>query len=444
VELSGVDDVERLAGAWRRVIRATPVLRTTVVWEGLDSPVQVVHQNREASVTVHDRRHCDRDTALREFLAEDRAREFRLADAPPVRAGLVRLAGGRVVVVWTFHHLLLDKWSLPLVLSDVFAAYAGEALPRRRPFADHLEWLSGRDTESGLAYWRRVLEGVEGPTALPYDQAPRDVRTARSTARLPRELSVEQTRRLRDFARSRRITLNTLVQGAWALVLSAWSGQRDVVFGATTSGRRAEVAGMDSAVGLFINTLPVRVGVEPGVPVVRWLRALQEAQLEAREYDHVPLHRIQAETLGAQTPLFDSLVVFENYPVDTEAARAHGITVERVDADEATNYPLTLAAYDGDHIRLLLGHDPSAFHTDTAHRLLSDLVDVLAGLAADPDAPLGRLRRTTAAPGPDVVHGPQAQPPTRSVTDLFAAQAAERPDAPALVWDGGALSYAEL
>src|SRR5690606_6467220 len=187
----------------------------------------------------------------------------------------------------------------------------------------------------------------------------------------------EQTRRLRDVARSRRITLNTLVQGAWALVLSAWSGQRDVVFGATTSGRRAEVAGMDSAVGLFINTLPVRVGVEPGVPVVRWLRALQEAQLEAREYDHVPLHRIQAETLGAQTPLFDSLVVFENYPVDTEAARAHGITVERVDADEATNYPLTLAAYDGDHIRLHLRYDPSAFHADTARQLLDRVARLL-------------------------------------------------------------------
>ncbi|WP_158936012.1 condensation domain-containing protein, partial [Streptomyces sp. NRRL WC-3719] len=181
-----------------------------------------------------------------------------------------------------------------------------------------------QDTEAAHAYWRDVLAGYDTPVPLPYDRAPDDVRSTRSTARLVDDLPAGPTTAVHDFAKRHRITVNAMVQAAWALLLSAYSGQTDVVFGATTSGRPTDLPDVESTVGIFINTLPVRVRLDPARPVADWLRGIQLQQTEARGHDYLPLARVQAEAgLPADTTLFDSLVVFENYPVDEDSARAH-------------------------------------------------------------------------------------------------------------------------
>ncbi|MEU4734377.1 amino acid adenylation domain-containing protein, partial [Streptomyces fradiae] len=351
----------------------------------------------------------------------------------------------RVQVVWTFHHILLDGWSLPLVMADLFTAYRGGALPARPAFRDYHAWLSEQDTEAAHAYWRDVLAGYDTPVPLPYDRAPDDVRAARATERQELDVPDGLSDAVLDFAKRHRLTVNTVVQGAWALLLSAYSGQTDIVFGATTSGRPTDLPDVESTVGIFINTLPVRIRLDPARPVADWLRGIQLQQTESRRHDYLSLARVQAEAgLPADTTLFDSLVVFENYPVDEDSARAHGLTVEDVTANEATNYPLTLSAYSGDRVRLVLGYEPKHFDEPTVRGLLDHLGDILRAITEGADVPLGRMpgRRDPALAA--FQDGGTTEVPGRSVPELFAEQAGRRPDAVAVTGEDGQLTYAEL
>ncbi|MGW9556199.1 amino acid adenylation domain-containing protein, partial [Nocardiopsis sp. NPDC055551] len=448
VEVEGVDDPERLGRAWQKVVDATPVLRTHAAWEGLPNPVQLVRYSAALPVTVLDWRGLDeegRDRARAEFLRADEERGLDPATSPLTRVALARVSDTRVVLVWTFHHLLLDGWSLPLVLADVFAAYRGRSLPSRPPFRDHLEWIAGRDEQEGLEYWRGVLAGLEAPTPLPYDRAPQNVRTARSRVRIETHLPAERSGAVHAFAREHGLTVNALVQAAWALLLSAHSGEEDVVFGATTSGRPADLPDVESAVGIFINTLPVRIRVNPAATVLTWLRALQSVQADARLHDHLSLSRIQAEAaLAGDTPLFDSLVVFENYPVDQDSAAEHGLEIVDVTANEATNYPLALSAYGTERIRLLIGYEPEHFDPDTVERLLTDLERILTSLVQDPERPLAALAGADASDTASFTDGAVPEPDDRTVVDLFEEGAHRHPDAIAVVGEGREWTYAEL
>ncbi|MCM2578009.1 non-ribosomal peptide synthetase [Streptomyces meridianus] len=451
VVLDGVTDpdgTDALARAWQQVADRTPVLRTSIAWEGVGTPVQIVHTDVALPVTVEDWRdlpEAEQRAALERFLAEDEARGVDLRSAPLSRVGLLRLSESRVQVVWTFHHILLDGWSLPLVMADLFTAFRGAEPAVRPQFRDYLEWISRQDEEASYGYWRELLAGFDTPVALPYDHAPDDVRTSRSSRRMGWDLPSVLSDAVNAFAQANRLTVNTVVQGAWALLLSALSGRDDVVFGATTSGRPTELPGVENAIGIFINTLPVRVRIEPGVTVADWLTGLQGAQLESRSHDYLSLARIQAQAqLAADTQLFDSLVVFENYPVDEDSARAHGLTVEEITANETTNYPLTLSAYAGERIRVLLGYEPGQFEEETVRGLLDDLAVLVGELVADPARLLGRLPGASAEHIREFTDGGSAVLPERTVTELFAERAAARPDAVALVGEREQLTYAGL
>ncbi|SIO85544.1 hypothetical protein BQ8420_07485 [Nocardiopsis sp. JB363] len=331
------------------------------------------------------------------------------------------------------------------MLEDVLTTYRGADVAPRPAFDDHLSRLVERDTEEGYAFWRRELEGVEGPTPLPYDRVPDRVRSARSVERRQTILSVEDAEAVQGFAREQGLTVNALVQGAWALLLAAHSGEDDVVFGATTSGRPDDLPGVESTIGLFINTLPTRVRIDPGVPVAVWLRDLQESQARARAHDHLPLNRIQAEVeLPGDTQLFDSMVVFENYPVEERPATGDGPTTKLVAANEATNYPLALSAYASDEIRLLLGYEPDCFDTATIEVLLDDLVRILVSLVEDPDRPLGRAASADPGRALGFSVGDDPDPREGTVTGLFLDRVAAHPDALAVTGSGKRWTYAEL
>ncbi|NKY14107.1 non-ribosomal peptide synthetase, partial [Streptomyces somaliensis] len=446
--LDGVTDIEALARAWQQVVDATPVLRTTLAWQGIAEPVQIVRREAVLPVTVGDWRGLSEEgqrAALEEFTAEDERRGVDLAVAPLSRVALFRLSETRVQVVWTFHHILLDGWSLPLVMADLFTAYRGGALPVRPAFREYHAWLAEQDVQAAHAYWREVLAGYDTPVPLPYDRTPDDVRAARSTERRELDIPDGLSDAVLDFAKRHRLTVNTVVQGAWALLLSACSGRTDLVFGATTSGRPADLPDVESTVGIFINTLPVRIRITPEQRVADWLRDIQLRQTEARRHDYLSLARIQAEAgLPADTTLFDSLVVFENYPVDEDSARVHGLTVEAVDANEATNYPLTLSAYSGGRVRVILGYEPKHFDEPTVRGLLDHLGDILRAMVDGADIPLGRMpgRRDPALAA--FQDGGTTEVPDGTVPELFAAQAARRPEAVAVIGDGESLTYAEL
>ncbi|WP_410598328.1 non-ribosomal peptide synthase/polyketide synthase [Amycolatopsis sp. lyj-90] len=440
--LEGVTDLDRLADAWQRVVDRTPVLRTEFVWAGVEEPLQVVRREARLPVRLFDEPGQD----LQRLLAEDREQGLDLAAAPLMRVALARLSATEVQVLWTFHHALLDGWSVFHVLSDVCGAYAGQTLPARPPFRDYLAWLDGLDRTDAERFWRRTLAGVEGPTPVPGDRVPAAGHIACSSDWLPVRLDEAATARLDAFVKRHGLTPNAVLQGAWALLLAAYSGQDDVVFGSTVSGRPPEVTNVDEITGIFINTLPVRIGIGRGTRVAEWLADLQAGQAEARRHGHLPLALVQGwADLPGGVNLCESLVVFENYPI-TDAEAGHGLTVRDLSARETTNFPLTVVASPGRELTVDLGYDPALFDAATVTRLAGHLLTLLRELVEDGDRAVAAVSMLN--PDEELLLAEWtetgAEAPARSLPELFAEQVRARPDAVAAVLDGEQVTYAEL
>ncbi|HXC65670.1 MAG TPA: condensation domain-containing protein, partial [bacterium] len=350
--------------------------------------------------------------ALTQFLDHDRAAGLDLTAPPLMRLAIARLSPTQVHLIWTFHHLLLDGWSVFHVLTDVFAAHAALAAGHppapaaRPPFRDYLDWLARQDPAHAETYWRHALTGFDTPTPLPYDRPPAHHHTAQSAQWHAAALDKQDSARLSEFAHKHSLTLNTLLQGAWALLLSRYTGHHDIIFGATVAGRPADLPGASDITGIFINTLPVRALIDDASTVTAWLQALQSAQAEARQHHAAALAQVQAWTaIPDGSSLFDSIIVFENYPINNDAAAAHGLRLRDLDAREKTNYPLTIAASPGPPLTLDIGYDPALFDTATAERMARHLQALLAAIAAGPGQLVGTLPLLTPAEQAQVLTG---------------------------------------
>ncbi|HEV2733911.1 MAG TPA: condensation domain-containing protein, partial [Longimicrobiaceae bacterium] len=399
--LVGAPDVALFRAAWERVVARHAVLRTALVRQGLAEPLQAVLRRGALPFEVIERRgvpDADRRAELDAFLRADRERGFDTARAPLLRVALVRWADDGWEMAWSFHHAVLDGWSAARVVGEVAAVYralvAGRdaALPDPRPFRDFVEWTRGLDMGDAEAFWRRELDGFAAPTPVGADR-PAGAEPAGESADVRTTLPAETVDALRALARERRLTLNTLVQAAWALVLARRAGTGDVVFGATVSGRPAELPAVEERVGLFINTLPVRVRFPDDVSVARWLERVQERQAETRRREQTPLVEIQGwSALPRGAPLFESLLVFESYPADPALASGEGgLAIGRGRSVERTGVPLTVIARPRDGLSLGLVFDPARFGAATGERILGDLAATLTSIAADPERPLGSL-----------------------------------------------------
>src|SRR6185295_16102085 len=450
-------DVECFRQAWRLAVGAHPILRTAFVWEGVSRPLQVVHREAEAPWDVQDWRTLAPGRAeaqLDEYLRRERIRGFRLDRPPLLRFALFRMADATWRFLWCCHHLLLDGWSRPLVLEEVAAAYA--ALARgasppcapRPPFRDYIRWLLAQDLAAAERFWRSTLSGFPAATpivaALPRSAHPEADAERCESAR--RRLAAGLTERLEATARRSQLTLGTIVQGAWALLLSRYTGSEDVVFGATVAGRPAELAGVERMVGPFLNTLPVRARIVARQPAAGWLRDLQRHLVEARQLEHSPLAEVQRwSEVPPGTPLFESLVVFENYPsatgAETEEAEESGTLCV-----DWTHYPLTFTAVPGKRLALEIAYRPAV--ADWAiRRLLDHLERLLTALAERPETPLAELPWMSDEERHRLIvewNDTGAAPPDRTVVQLVAERAARTPDAVAVLCGSRQLTYGEM
>ncbi|MDR6979072.1 amino acid adenylation domain-containing protein/non-ribosomal peptide synthase protein (TIGR01720 family) [Streptomyces sp. 3330] len=455
LELTGPLDRAALRRSCDAVLTRHPALRAGFLQRGTGRAVQLVPRAVEAPWAEDDLSplpEAERSAALDRITAEDRERRFTLSAPPLVRFRLLCLAADRHVLLLTNHHILLDGWSLPLVLRDLFELYerggSAEGMPPAPSFRRHLGWLAGQDREAAGQAWRAALGDLDEPTLLaPAGAADGpSVFPQRVVTRLPEQLTADLTR----FARTRGLTVNTLVQAAWALSLARATGRQDVVFGATVSGRPAELPDVEETVGLFINTVPVRVRLDPAEPLGALLERVQREQSALLPHHHLGLADIQRLTgLG---DLFDTAVVFENAPFDEESLdRTFGGVRVALLEDTATtgtmHYPLSLVAVPGRRLRLDLSHRADVVDEASARRLARRLVRILGALAATPELPCGGVGAldtedlaalSAAGTGPAVPH------PATTLPELFAAQAARTPSAPAVVFEGATLSYAEL
>ena len=337
--LAGDLDREAFRRAWQLVVDRHAILRTAFLWERRSKPLQFVCARVELPWEEQDWRGLppqEQDARLAAFLATDRARGFELGKAPLMRLALLRVADDAWRLVWSHHHVLLDGWSLPLLLKDVMLFYEGGihgheiALERPRPYRDFIAWLQRQDRAEIEAFWRRALRGFQASTSLGVDRPARRETggPAGNGAEQRLDLSRAATGTLEQLARARGSTLSTLVQGMWAVLLSRYSGEDDVLFGTTMSGRSAPIAGIEFMLGLFINTVPVRVRVPRHEPVLAWLQELHRQFVELRQYEASPLVDVQGwSEVPRGQPLFESLLVFENYPIDRVLPRGGRLSV---------------------------------------------------------------------------------------------------------------------
>ncbi|WP_234314334.1 non-ribosomal peptide synthetase [Streptomyces sp. NRRL S-575] len=454
----GVEDVDLLARAWQTVADHLEVLRGSVVWEQVERPLMVVHRHAELPVQRLDWREMserEQARALEHHLAAARGDGLDLTTAPLMRLALIRVSDTAVRLAGSFHHLLLDGWSTFSVLTEVITAYAALAagetpvLPARRPLRSYVEWLAEQDLEQAEKYWRGLLSGFGEPTALPYDRRPQASHSTQSTSRLTAGLSPQESRELFDFARRHRLTVNTLVQGAWALLLARYAGESDVVFGATVSGRPTDLAQADSIAGMLINTLPARIEVDGRAPVAEWLSRVQRDQVEARGYEFVPLGQVQGwSDVERGTSLFESLVVFENYPKDEGAMAAQGLRMRDLEGMDVTNFPLNLLAYADEEFSYTLAYDADLFDTRTVERMAGHFNALLAGLVADPERAVAAVPMLSDGEFDRVVHEWNATggmpAPAGALHERVAEQAAATPDATAVTSGRESLTYREL
>ncbi len=462
--LTGELHVAAFQQAWQRIVDRHSVLRTLFVWENRTEPLQVVRRQATLPWDQQDWRAMsatEQNTGLSTFLAKDRRAGFDLQKPPLMRFTLIQLEEDCYRCIWSAHHLVLDGWSLPLLVREVMADYAaicrGEAGAHSaaQPYRAYIKWLETQDLAQAKAFWRTTLAGFTSPTALAVDQiAPPANGQAHEyqaheyteeSVRLPVTIGTG----LQSFARQHQLTLNTLLQGAWALLLSRYSGRDDVLFGTVVSGRPAALPGVAAMVGPFINTLPLRVAVAPDTSLLPWLQQLQERLADLRQFEHSPLVDVQQwSELPHNQPLFSTVFALENYPADAlHLGQLAALQVTDITSIEQNSYPLSLMVVPGDELWLRVLYDGTRFDQATVQRLLGHYRTLLAGMLANPhghlrDLPLltqAEETRLLASKGEDEQFA-QAEP----IHQRFAKQAARRPNAIAVRCDDQELTYAAL
>ncbi|MGI5392237.1 amino acid adenylation domain-containing protein [Streptomyces sp. CA-251251] len=466
LDIAGPVDGTALRSAVGALLARHTSLRVGFRHEGLTTPVQIVPRSVETPWHEADLTGLPDDAArharAEELLRADREKRFDLSAPPLVRFTLLRLADRRHRFSLTFHHLLLDGWSLSVVLHELFALYAdggdARALPPVTPYRAFLGWLARQDRDTARTAWTDALSDLDGPSLVAAGRTRSDDTVAE---RVTVELTRQQTEQLTARARELGLTVSTLVQGAWSLLLSRVLGSDDVVFGVTVSGRPPEIPGIESMVGLFINTVPLRVRTRPAEPVGQLLQRLHRTQLDLLPHQHLGLTEIQQ---AAELPeLFDTMVVFENYPHDVgrsvsstspsqAPAAAPSDTVEVVgqSTSDRSHYPLTLVALPGTTMRFRLDHRPDVYGTAAAEELMRRFVRVLEAVVGEPSVPVGRVEVLLPEERAELLAAPAASgsalPVDAGVTlvSWFARQVALSPGAVAVSCDGVSLSYGEL
>jgi surfactin family lipopeptide synthetase C len=458
LDLQGELNKSAFAEAWQQVVNRHPVLRTAFYSEALDKPLQVVFDDVQAHLAHADwsgLSATEQAAELASFLQADRARGFELEKPSQMRVTLIDLGEGNWHAVWSSHHLLMDGWAVHLVLKEFFLLYEslvkgeGLQLDSPRPYLDYLLWLHGQDAAEAEPFWKQYLEGWTAPTPLGIYRATSETFEKANFGAEQVLLTAEQTRRLNEWAREQHLTLNTLVQGAWALVLSRYSNEDDVLFGTVVSGRPADLPDVEKMVGLFINTLPARVRVQDEQTVAAWLQDLQAAQAELRLYEHCSLTDVQRWSDAEKgTNLFESLFVFENYQVEEGShGEGSGLALTGMEFFERPHYPLNIVAVPGEQLQLKVMYDGQRFENGAIQRLLGHLQQVMEQFLLAPDQLLGDIDLLTSEEREQLLVGwnETARPyPNLSIAEAFEQQADATPDRVALLFGNRTMTYREL
>jgi amino acid adenylation domain-containing protein len=452
-------DVEYVRQALDRLVGRHDALRTIFKYKGVEQPLQIVLKKWEADFVYEDlRRFADegeRETYVRRFKERDRARPFDLFGGALMRLSLLRVADEEYEFVWSHHHILMDGWCLGTLTTEFFEIYNGcraglpAVLPPARPYSSYITWLEKRDREAARRFWQTYLKGYDEAAYFPARKGEAEPGSGYRREKFLFTLDEERTGRLRELAASNRATLYQVVQSAWGILLGKYNGTRDVVYGSVVSGRPSEIEGVEQIIGLFINTIPVRVRCEAETPFSAVLEEVKERALSSAEHVYFPLVEIQAlsEIKGR---LFDHIVVFDNLPGTPrmkENVEEATINVSQVETFEQTNYPLCLDIGSGERLTLAFTFDARMHERSFIERTAGAFAAILDQVSARPDIPFREITIFTESDRAALERFNATEcefARDRSVVEVIEGIAASNPDAPAIIYNGKTTTYGEL
>ncbi len=451
VDIDGLD-VERFRQAWQNALDAHAVLRSSFIWQ-FETPLQLVHKKKSIALAEYDWR--DREPLqinLDELADSDRRLGFDLTQAPLLRLSIIRTQTNRHHLIYTNHHILMDGWSNSQLMGEVLQRYAGQTVVSTSHYRDYIAWLQQQNTARAEAFWRQQLQSLDAPSRLADaigNSQPHALETE-GHGDYWQTLSVDRAQRISAFARQHKVTVNTIVQAVWALLLQRYTAQATVAFGATVSGRPSELSGIEQQIGLFINTLPVIATPRPDTKVDEWLRIMQAQNIALREYEHTPLYDIQRWAGMKGEALFDSILVFENFPV-AEALKQSapaGLHFGEVRSHEQTNYPLTLTIGMEATLSVHYNFDGRYFDASAIAQLAGHFSNLLEALMRDPTASIATLSMVD-----DVEYSKSLTewnrtamnyPRDENIHIAIERQAEQTPESVAVVFANQQLNYREL
>ncbi|WP_231885283.1 condensation domain-containing protein, partial [Paenibacillus elgii] len=412
-ELRGSLNVEAIVQSFDSLMERHAALRTNFYTARGDLPVQVVFRNKKLENHYEDlsgMNEVQREAYFAAYAEKDKTRGFDLAQDSLMRVAIFHKEEERYWLLWSFHHIIMDGWCIPLVTNEVFDTYAAMEQGRKlepapaQPYSQYIKWLEQRNEAEASRYWSKYLEGYDQQPVLPQgkaeDKTAEDKATARAPEQLVRDLGRDLTQRLDEVAKQHQATVNTLLQVAWGMLLQSYNGIQDVVFGSVVSGRPAEIPGIESIIGLFINTIPVRIRTEESDTVADVIRRTQEQSLASHAYDTYPLYEIQAQTEQKQQ-LITHIMVFENYPVEQQMEQSGSgqtdLEINVVNLFEQTNYPFDVVVVPGEEMKIIFRYNGSIYNGGTVERIGNHLVRLIEQFTANPSIRVRDLELATEA-----------------------------------------------
>ncbi|WP_025028796.1 non-ribosomal peptide synthetase [Caldalkalibacillus mannanilyticus] len=459
VDIEGVFHIDLFEQSINQLIERHDILRTVFSTSIREQILQIVWQHQPLPVQVEDLQTMSKEeqkTYIDTFKKEDRLKGFNLSRGPLMRIAVLQKGETSFHLVWSFHHILMDGWCVPLIYKEAFYIYQQLVenntilLPEAPPYKRYIEWLEKQDQQQADDYWNAYLAGYEQQVSL--IKSEQKMTEGYRSSKEGFELGAERTARLHALSKRYQVTLNTLLQTIWGVVLQRYNNCNDIVFGGVVSGRPAEIRGVEEMLGLFINTIPIRIMSKDNESFEQCVQRVQRDSLESAQYDFYPLYEIQARTALKQE-LVNHIMVFENYPVDQQIKEMSNnaqspYSFHNVEVFEQTSYDLNLIIAPGNSLQIAFHYNELVYDQQTIEQIMGHLTSVMDQIISQPDLRIQELKLLTQPEIEQILYDfnktEEAYPREKSIAELFEEQVRVTPHQEAVIFGEKALSYEEL